>query len=56
MLQDMTFFRKRNNLPPLKSLPPTESNMALHVQRAHLQMLLWKAADKPDRPSVTDQG
>ena len=26
--------------------------MALHVQRAHLQALLWKAADKPDPPSM----
>ena len=25
---------------------------ALHVQRAHLQMLLWKAADKSDPPDV----
>ena len=32
--------------------------MALHVQRAHHQVLLWKAADKPDPPSVniTDYG
>ena len=32
--------------------------MALHVQRAHLQVLLWKAADKPDPRSVniTDYG
>ena len=51
-------FIKRKNPPPLKSLSPTESNMALHVQRAHLQVLLWKAADKPDPPSVniTDYG
>ena len=51
-------FRKRKNPPLLKSLPPTESNMALHVKRAHLQVLLWKAADKPDPPSVsiTDYG
>ena len=51
-------FRKRKNPPPRKSLSPTESNMALHVQRAHLQVLVWKAADKPDPPSVniTDYG
>ena len=51
-------YRKRKNPPPLKSLPPTDANLALHVQRAHLQMLLWKAADKPDPPDIqlTDYG
>ena len=32
---------KRRNPPPLKSLPPTNANLTLHVHRAHLQMLLW---------------
>ena len=51
-------YRKRKNPPPLKSLPPTDANLALHVQRAHLQMLLWKAADKSDPPDIqlTDYG
>ena len=37
---------------------PTNANLALHVQRAHLQMLLWKAADKSDPPDaqLTDYG
>ena len=37
---------------------PSDSNLTLHVQRAHLQMLLWKAADKSDPPDVqlTDHG
>lgn len=45
-------YRKRKNPPSLKTLPPTDSNLALHIKRAHLQMLLWKAADKPDPPVV----
>ena len=51
-------YRKRKNPPPLKSLPPTDAYLALHVQRAHLQMLLWKAADKFDPPDIqlTDYG
>ena len=51
-------YRKRKNPPPLKSLPPTDANLALHVQRAHLQMLLWKAADNSDPPDIqlTDYG
>ena len=51
-------YRKRKNPPPLKSLPPTDANLALHVQRAHSQMLLWKAAEKSDPPDIqlTDYG
>ena len=40
-------YRNRRNPPPLKSLP-----LALHVQRAHLQMLWWKVANKSDPPDV----
>ena len=36
--------------PPLKKFPPTDANLQLHVLRAHLQMLLWKAADQRDPP------
>ena len=38
--------------------PPTDAKLALYVQRAHLQMLLWKAADESDHPDVqlTDYG
>ena len=38
------------NLRPLKKLPPTDTNLQLHVLRALLQMLLWKAADQRDPP------
>ena len=46
-------YRKRKKTPTLKSLPPTDINLNLHVRRAHLQMLLWKAADKCDPPDAT---
>ena len=36
--------------PPLKKLPPTDNNLQLHVLRAHLQMMLWKAADQRHPP------
>ena len=51
-------YRNRRNLLPLKSLPPTDANLVLHVQRADLQMLLWKVAEKSDPPDVqlTDYG
>ena len=51
-------YRKRKHPPSLKSLPPTDSNLSLHIQRAHPQMILWKAAGKPDPPAlqITDYG
>ena len=36
--------------PPLKKLPLTDSNLQLHVLRAHLQMMLWKAAYQKHPP------
>lgn len=45
-------YRKRKTPPAPKTLPPTERNAHLHGQRAHLQVLLWKAADCPHPPAV----
>lgn len=45
-------FRKSKTPPALKTLPPTERNMYLHGQRAHLQVQLWKAADRPHPPAL----
>ena len=39
-------YMSRKKPPPLKKLPPTDSNLQLHMLRAHLQMMLWKAADQ----------
>ncbi|KAK2177253.1 hypothetical protein NP493_610g01020 [Ridgeia piscesae] len=44
------FYRGHKKPPPLKKLPPTDSNLQLHVLRTHLQMLLQKAADQRDPP------
>ena len=43
-------YRSHKKPPPLKKRPPTDANLQLHVLRAHLQMLLWKAADQHDPP------
>ena len=42
----------------IMSLPPTDLKLFLHVKRAHLQMLLWKAADQlgPPDVSITEYG
>ena len=42
----------------IMSLPPTDPNIFLPVKRAHLQMLLWRAADQlgPPDVSITEYG
>jgi hypothetical protein len=45
------FYRGRESRPPLKKLPPTDAN--LHMLRAHLDMLLWKAEGQRDPPEET---
>ena len=47
------FFRGHKKPQPLKQLQPTGANLQLHVLRAHLQMLLWKATDQRDPPYET---
>jgi len=44
------FYRGHKKPPPLKKRPPTDAHLQLHVLRAHLQMLLWKAADQRGPP------
>ena len=44
------FYCGRKKPPPLKKFPPTAANLQIHVLRAHLQMLLWKAAGQHDTP------
>ena len=38
-------------LPKLKKLPPTDANLMLHILRAHLQVMLWKAAGQREPPA-----
>ena len=54
-----TIYTKKKGKPPLvKSLPPTDKNLLLHMLRAHHQTILWKAADKQVAPAIiiTDFG
>lgn len=44
-------FAKRKNTPKIMALPPTSANLLYHVLRAHLQVMLWKAADHQAPPS-----
>ena len=51
------FFAARYGQPtgkPLRImlLPPTDTNLYPHLRRAHLQMLLWEAADQQGPPDV----
>ena len=47
------YTRKQGKPMRIMSLPPTDLNLFLHVKRAHLQMLLWKAADQLGPPDVS---
>ena len=38
-------FTKKKKSPKIMALPPTSVNLLQHVLRAHLQVMLWKAAD-----------
>ena len=46
-------YRQRKKPPELKKLPPTDANMMLHIMRAHLQVMLWKATDQREPPAET---
>ena len=47
------YTRKQPKPLRIMLLPPTDTNLYLHVRRAHLQMLLWKAADQQEPPDVS---
>jgi hypothetical protein len=47
------YTRKQGKPLCIMSLPPTDINLYLHVRCAHLQMLLWKAADKQGPAGVS---
>ena len=46
------YSRKQGKPLHIMYLPPTDIHLYLHVQRAHLQMLLWKAAYQQGPPDV----
>ena len=48
----MAYIPKQEEPASTEIASPTDANLALHVQRPHLQMLLWKAADKSDPTDV----
>ena len=43
---------RNNDYPLLRSLPPTSPNFALHMKRAHLHVMMWKAAAKRALPTA----
>ena len=40
-------YTKTKARPRLRNLPPNSINLLIHVQRAHLQMTLWKTISTP---------
>lgn len=47
-----TIFTTKKDTPKIKSLPPTDLALNEHIKRAHLQTMLWKAADQKNPPEV----
>ena len=45
-------YTKTKAMPRLRNLPPNSTKLLLHVQRAHLLMTLWKAADQNSPPGI----
>ena len=45
-----TLFTKKKKSPKVMALPPTSSNLLLHMLRAHLLVMLWKAAQQKSPP------
>ena len=45
-----TLFAKKKKSPKVMALPPTSTNLVQHVLRAHLLVMLWKAADHQAPP------
>ena len=48
----MIYTKKKGKPPLVKSLPPTDKNLLLHMLRAHFQASLLKAADKQNATSL----
>ena len=46
------YSRKTGKPMRIMALPPIEANSYVHVRRAPLQMMLWKAADQQSPPKV----
>ena len=45
-------FSKKKDPPKIKTLPPTNASAAEHIRYAHLQTLIWYAADQMGPPDV----
>ena len=45
-------FVSKKDTPKIKSLPPTDLATYQHILRAHLQTMLWKAADNVGPPPI----
>jgi hypothetical protein len=48
-------FLTGKNTPPIMMLPSTDDAAVQHVRRAHLQAILWKAAEDTNPPPVNIQ-
>ena len=47
------YTHKQEKPPRIMLLSPTDTNLYLHVRRAHLHMLVWMSADQQGSPGVS---
>ncbi len=47
-----TIFMSKRDTPKIKTLAPTDAALNEYVKRAHLQTMIWKAADQTEPPNV----
>ena len=45
-------FAGKKSTPKVKTLPPTDEALEAHILRAHLQVMIWKSADRNHPPAV----
>ena len=52
-LRFQLFTTRKAKAPAIKNLPPTDEALEHHLMRAHLQTMIWRAADKQGPPAVS---
>ena len=52
-LRFQLFTFRKAKAPAIKNLPPTDEALEHHLMRAHLQTMIWRAADQQGPPAVS---
>ena len=52
-LRFQLFTSRKAKAPAIKKLPPSDEALEQHLMRAHLQTMIWRAADQQGPPAVS---